>query len=125
MRRTAPIGLCLTLSLLAIGGCTTGGDQPGKLSSAPFRLGISTEDLRKEFLFPPFDNAIVEDAMVQDVARNGGTLEILRENTVPIVVHFRDKRCVVIWFRSIIGGKPAYCYRNQEDTLIEVHDFDQ
>ena len=77
---------------------------------------ISIEDLRREFPVLPADEMIVKDAVERWVGGMHGTME----DTIPIVVHFRDRRCVVLYLRlPSLGSDGVYCY-NFDNQLIEV-----
>jgi hypothetical protein len=84
-----------------------------------FLLGlatISTDDLRKEFPVLRRDQAIVSDAITRWAGGNPKAME----ERVPIVVHFRDKRCVVLYLRPpSLGGDAIFCY-DDGDKLIEA-----
>jgi hypothetical protein len=84
--------------------------------------GTSVETLRKELPYSPYDNAIVEDAIARQIKVNGGSAKAatsIRDNVIPLVVHFPDKRCVVLkWPAGSVGGEPIYCYTNEHTVLL-------
>ena len=85
--------------------------------------GTRVETLRKELPHSPYDNAIVEDAIARQIKLNGGSAQAatsIRDNVIPIVVHFPDKRCVVLkWPAGSTGGEPIYCYTNEHTVLLQ------
>lgn len=79
---------------------------------------ISTADLRKEFPVLPGDKAIVDDA----IARWTGDNQEIVDATIPIVIHFQEKRCVLLRLRAPYMGPDAFlCYDNR-DNLLEAQD---
>jgi hypothetical protein len=93
------------------------------LLAATSIYGTSVEDLRKELPNSPYDDAIIADAIDRQVASNGPSPEgekSIRENAIPIVVHFPDKRCVVLRGPAgSVGGIPIYCYHVERNVLLE------
>ena len=80
---------------------------------------LSTADLRREFPVAPRDAAVVQDAIERWTKKLRGRSDM--ENRIPIVVYLSKQRCVVLRLRSTeVGGNPAYCYRVEEDALIEA-----
>ena len=87
---------------------------------------ISTEDLRKEFPILDWDVAIVEDAKERSAKASYRPVKDAMKNVIPIVVHFPDKRCVVLWRRlPTAGGNAIYCYEPNSKVLLEVYDNQQ
>lgn len=85
--------------------------------------GTSIEDLRREFPHASTDDAIVADAIEREIAFSAvGSLgeASIRENVIPIVVHFAAERCVVLrWPAGALGGgSPIFCYQKASDLYL-------
>jgi len=85
-------------------------------------VSISTAELQREFPVPHSDSKIVEDA-VSRWSKKQISPERAMDDRIVIVFYVANMRCVMLKLRVPgVGPSPSYCYKKNEDEIIQVEE---